>query len=217
MSIFHHRGTEKTDKETRRHGDTERGRTTTTLALFTEDPCSPLLVSWSPGLLVSWSVFSVFSVVNLLQARRRPLGVDETGHEGVGRLADQLLESILLHDAAFLHQHQIVAEEARFAEVVRHQDDRFVQRLEDVLEVGLQLGANERVESAERFTKQQQAGVEHQGPHEADALPLAAGQLYGIVAEAIVRETGQLGQLLEALADAAGVPAEVAGHERDIA
>ncbi len=180
---------------------------------FLLDPSSFLL---PPSLFLS-SLCLCVSVVNPLHARRRPLGIDEARHESIGWLTDQFLERILLHDAAFLHQHQVVAEEARFAEVVRHQDDRLVQRLEDMLEVGLQLGADEWIESTERFIKQQQTGVEHQGAHEADTLPLTAGQLHGIVAEAVVRETGQLGQLLETLADAARVPAEVAGHEGDVA
>ena len=92
-----------------------------------------------------------------------------------------------------------------------------LQRLEGLAQVGLEVGADDRVEGAERLVQEQQRRVEHQGAHQADALPLPSGHLRGIMVETLRREAGQLGQLFQALADAAGLPAEMAGQERDVA
>ena len=87
---------------------------------------------------------------------------------------------------------------------------------EDVAQVVVQLGADERVERAERLVEQQHLGVEHQRAHQADALALAARQLGRVAVEAVGGEAGQGAQLVEAARDAGGVPAEVARHQRRV-
>ena len=67
-----------------------------------------------------------------------------------------------------------IAEERGFAEIVRDHDDRLAERREDLLQVALQIEADERVEGAERLVEQQQIGVEHQRPHQAHPLLLSA-------------------------------------------
>ena len=72
-----------------------------------------------------------------------------------------------------------------------------------VAEVGLQLGADHRVEGTQRLVEQDDPGVEHQGAHQAGPLLLAARELGREAVEAVGRELGQLGQLGEPVIDPA--------------
>ena len=65
------------------------------------------------------------------------------------------------------------------SQVVCYQHDGFAERSENAAQVGLQFRAHQGVERSEWFVEQQRLRIEHQGPHQADALPLPAGELRG--------------------------------------
>ncbi len=73
--------------------------------------------------------------------------------------------------------------------------------------VGLQLGADHRVECAQGLVEQDHLGVEHERAHQADALALTAGELGGETVETISRKSGQLGELGEPVVDPTHFPA----------
>src|SRR5262249_11663397 len=72
-----------------------------------------------------------------------------------------------------------VAEERRLGEVVRDHDDGLAELVEHGAQVVLQLGADHRIERAERLVEEQHLGGEHERAHEPDALALAAPELDG--------------------------------------
>ncbi len=61
------------------------------------------------------------------------------------------------------------------------------------------------------------ARIEHQRPHEADALPLPAGKLHGIVIAQFGGEARQGGEFRESFVNAWAAPTEMTSHEGDIA
>ena len=65
--------------------------------------------------------------------------------------------------------------------------------LKDALEIGLQAGPDHGVQGAEGFVQEEDIGVQHQGPHEADPLALAAGELDGVAIQGGGRKPGQGG------------------------
>ena len=81
-----------------------------------------------------------------------------------------------------------MAEPAGLRKVVRDHDDGFPERSEDRTQVSLQLGADHRVECAQGLIEQDHLGVEHQGSHQAHALPLAARELRREAVEPVARE-----------------------------
>ena len=102
---------------------------------------------------------------------------NKLAHERTRRLFLQLTQRSFLHDASFVHQHDFIAEISRFGEIVRHENGGLFQPLENLLQIFLERGTDERVERAERFVEQEQLRRKHQRPHKADALALAPGKL----------------------------------------
>ena len=82
-----------------------------------------------------------------------------------------------------------MAEPAGLGEVVGDHDDGLLERSEDGAEVGLQLGADHRVECPQGLVEQDHLGVEHQSAHQADTLALAARKLRGKAVEPFARES----------------------------
>ena len=123
----------------------------------------------------------------------------------------------VLHDQSVLQEHDAVGEERCFAEIVRDQHHGFPQRLKDAPEVVLEFGADEGVEGAERFVEQQRGGVEHQRPHQSDALALSAGQLIRGAIQAVARESREFGEFGDAFLDPRPGPSEVLGEQRHVA
>src|SRR6516162_6470823 len=91
-------------------------------------------------LLAVWAVFSAMRLSGGSQDRAA-LGVDELGHERVGRSLHQFGQRALLHDPAAAQEHDQVAEKTRLAQVVRDQHHRLSKGLEHSPQVILQLGA----------------------------------------------------------------------------
>ena len=142
-----------------------------------------------------------------------PLGADELGDERLGRLARRARERPALDDPAVAHQDDLVAEPAGLGEVVGDHDDRLLERAEDGAQVGLQLGADHRVERASGSSSRITCGSSISARIRLDALPLAAGELRREAVEPVGRETRQLGELGEPVVDPAALPAQVAGHQ----
>ena len=92
----------------------------------------------------------------------------------------------------------------------------FFKSAEEFAKFLLQVVADHRVERAHRFIEEQDIGVEHEGAHEADALPLAAGKLRGKSPQRVAGELRAFEQIIYAVGDSPAIPAEVPGHERDV-
>ena len=60
------------------------------------------------------------------------------GDERVGRMVSQFGDRALLHDAAFVHQDDAIAEIRRLREIVRDENRCLLKTLEDFLQVLLQ-------------------------------------------------------------------------------
>lgn len=141
------------------------------------------------------------------------MGVDEAANEVVSRTAQQVIEAALLHNPAVAQQDDAVTEIAGLAHVVRHQHHGFTESLEDAFQVLLQVVADERIEGAHWLVQEEDNGVQHQGPHDTHALPLATRQLRGIAIEGLSGKARQLGQPGDAPFDIAFGPVEIACHK----
>src|SRR5262249_12644343 len=103
----------------------------------------------------------------------------------------------------------MIAEKCGLPQVVCHQHNRLAARAEDFAQVRLQLGTDDRVERAKRLVEEQHRRIEHQRPHQTDALSLSAGELDGKAVETIDGKLRQLGQRTESWLDPSVVPAEI--------
>ncbi len=72
------------------------------------------------------------------------------------------------------------------------------------------------IDGAERLVHEQQRRIGRQGAGDADALTLAAGELRRVALAHPGLEADELEQLGHPRADAAGVPAQQAGHGADV-
>ena len=111
---------------------------------------------------------------------------------------------------------EVIAEIRRFREVVRDENRGLLQTREDFLQVGLQGGAHQRVERAERFIEQEELGRESERAHQADALPLAAGKLDGITIERRDGESCERAKFFHARLQFVVRSPEMACHEQNV-
>ena len=79
--------------------------------------------------------------------------------------------------AAVLHDDDLVAEQERLVDVVRHEHDRLAEFALQAQQLLLQLGAHDRVDGAERLVHEQDVRVDREPAGDADALLLAAREL----------------------------------------
>src|SRR5438105_4856573 len=86
---------------------------------------------------------------------QRALRVDEFGNEIARRLFPKIDNRTLLHDAAFVHEHDFVAQVSRFGEIVHDQERGLFEASENVFQIFLQRRTHERVERAEWLIQQQ--------------------------------------------------------------
>ena len=77
-------------------------------------------------------------------------------------------------------QHHAVSQARRLADVVRHENDRLLPRLPDLLDVAVELFARQRVQRRKRLVHQQHPRIRRQRPRQRDALFHAAGKLVDI-------------------------------------
>jgi hypothetical protein len=113
-------------------------------------------------------------------------------------MVNQFRESALLNDTACLQERNSMAEKVGLGQVMRDEDDGFMQFGKHILEILLQFSANHGVEIAQRLVEQQDVGIEHQGPHQADALALASRELSRESLEQGWWEVCELAKLIDA-------------------
>ena len=124
---------------------------------------------------------------------REALGVDEIGDKGLSREFQKIGEGALLDDAAGAQKDEMIAQVRGFAQVMGDQDHGLLKLLKDIFEIGLQIGPDHGIQGAKGFVQEEDVGVQHQGPHEADPLALATGELDRVALQGGGREPGKGG------------------------
>ena len=113
----------------------------------------------------------------------------------------------VLQELAAVHHGDAVAKADRLFHVVSDEENRRRKLALERLEVVLGLGANQRVEGAERLVHQQQFRLGGERARDAHPLLLAAGQLIrAAMGESRRIELKQSQELLDPSGDAATVP-----------
>ena len=158
----------------------------------------------------SSSATSMPVTLSRLSPRSAP---DEVGDEVRRRVAEHLgRRVVLLEHTALAQDGDPVAELHGLVDVVRDEDDRLAHLALEPEELALQPLAGDGVDGAERLVHQQHRGVGAQRARHADALALAAGELFGIaVAELRGLEPDEREQLVDPSANARPVPAQADG------
>ena len=109
------------------------------------------------------------------------------------------------------------AEEQSFANVVRDEDDGFVEAASEGAEFPLKFSASDRIQGAEGLVHKQNRRVCGEGPGYADALALAAGKFAGAAVGEFRRiKTHDGKQLADARGNAATVPLLERGDESHV-
>ena len=123
----------------------------------------------------------------------------------------------VLQQLAAVHDRDAVAEADRFLHVVGDQQDGGGELALDRLEVVLRLGADQRVEGAERFVHQQQLRLGGERARDAHALLLSARQLVRVAPGVCRRfELEEIEQVFDSRVDATARPAEQRRHGGDV-
>ena len=103
---------------------------------------------------------------------------DELLDMGVGGLEHDVLGTAFLHHRAIAEHGDAVADLQRLVEIVGDEQDRLVAvRLCSLSNSSCMSGADQRIERREGLVHQEDVGIEREGPGEADALLLAAGEV----------------------------------------
>ena len=119
-------------------------------------------------------------------AARQQVAAGEGGHEGVGRVRDELGRGALLAQAPVDDDPDAVGQRGGVAEVVGDEQGRQRQGAEHVLQLAAHGRARVRVERRERLVEEQDLRVARQGARDGHALALAARQ----PARALVGQVG---------------------------
>ena len=152
------------------------------------------------------------------EALERGPGADELGDEGVGRVGQDALGGVELGDDRLLAQDRdAVAHLDRLVDVVGDEDDGLADVLLQAQELVLQLLAGDGVDRPERLVHEHHRRVGREGPGDADALALPAGQLLG-VATAVDRRVhaDEVEHLVDAGLDPVAAPLEQLRDRRDV-
>src|SRR5439155_18693830 len=72
------------------------------------------------------------------------------------------------------------------------------------------------IEGAERLVEEQDLGIEHQRPHQADPLRLPTGELAGKTAQRVMRKADDCRELFDPRGDARRIPPKPARGQRDV-
>jgi len=120
-------------------------------------------------------------------------------------------------DMAGLEQNDVRSEEQGFAEIVGDENDGLAEAAGESAEFALQLGAGDRIESAEGLVHQENGRIGGEGPGDAHALALASGKFTGTALGKLARiEADELEHFLDAGSDTSGVPIFECGDESDV-
>ena len=131
--------------------------------------------------------------------------------------AEELLRRSGGDDAAGLEQNDVRSEEQGFAEIVGDEYDSLAETAGESAEFALELGARDRIESAEGLVHQKNGGIGGESTRDADALTLAAGKFTGAAMGKLARiEADEAEHFLDAGSDTSGVPIFECGDESDV-
>ena len=108
-------------------------------------------------------------------------------------LVEDLVDAALLDDLAEIHDRDAVGGVVHDGQVVRHEEVGQAVLLLEVLEQVHDLGLHRDVQGGDRFVEHEQLRIDRQGPGDADALALPAGQLVGI-APSVLGAEADVGQ-----------------------
>ena len=145
------------------------------------------------------------------------LGAEEVGDEVVGRPGEEFGGRRALDEvAAGAEDRDAVAEPYRLVDVVRDEDDGLVQLLLEPEQFVLELGADDRVDRAERLVHEQHRRVGGERPGDADALLLAAGELVRVAAAGLGGEADGFEEFGRAGPCLAAAVAEQQRHGGDV-
>jgi len=129
----------------------------------------------------------------------------------------KFLRSGLGDDATVLQKDDARGEQERLAKVVGDKNDGFVETAREGAEFTLKLGAGDGIEGAKGLIHQENGRVGGEGPGDADALALAAGELVRAAITVFCRfETHQGKEFADTGGGASGIPFLKRGDERDI-
>ena len=109
-----------------------------------------------------------------------------------------------LDDLAQVHHRDAVGDVAHHRQVVGDEHVRQVQLVLQVLQQVHHLGLDGHVERGDRLVGDDQLGLQGQGPGDADALALAAGELVGVAVVVLRGQAHQRQQVLHGLLHAVG-------------
>ena len=124
----------------------------------------------------------------------------------------------VLKKARIVHHRDPVAEMEGLLHVVRDEHDGGSEAPLDRQQVLLRLGADDRIERAERFVHEQERRLGRERPRDADALLLAAREFMRIlVGELRGIELEKRQQVFDPRFDPRGVPPEQVRHRGDVA
>ena len=152
------------------------------LALAVElEARGPAQIEPQPAVLRALELVQAAHHVPRSQHRERVHVGDKVLDVGVGRLQHDVLWRSRLHDAAAFHDGDAVADLERFLEVVADKDDRLLDRLLQLQELVLQLGADQGIERRERLIHQEDRCIGGEGAGEPDALLHAARELVHVL------------------------------------
>ena len=100
------------------------------------------------------------------------------------RRVEDLLDAALFDDVAAVHDHDLIGDVGDHAHVVGDDEHGCVELVAGETQQVEDFGLHGHVEGGGRLVGQNQAGVEHQGHGDDDALLLAAGELVWVVVDA---------------------------------
>jgi hypothetical protein len=80
-------------------------------------------------------------------------------------------------EVALVQESDALAEEESFADVVRDEDDGFIETAGEGAELTLKLGAGDGIEGSERLVHEKDGRIGGKSTRDADTLALAAGEL----------------------------------------
>ena len=124
----------------------------------------------------------------------RALAHERGGEAGRGPGIHPLGRAFIL-DAAVIYHHHMIGQRHGFFLVVGHVDEGGADALLDRLQFILHLAPQLEIERAQRLVEQQHCGFHHQSAGQGHALPLAAGELMGLLLERML-EADQAQHLL---------------------
>ena len=140
---------------------------------------------------------------------------DERHHELARRVVVELARAADLLEPAVVDDRDLVGDLHRLVLVVRDEDGRHVDDVVELAKPLAELGADARVERAERLVEEEHLRLGRERASEAHALTLAAGELRRVAVPEVL-ELDEVQELVDALGDLGLRPLAHLQPERDV-